>query len=162
MDMNNAALNEPSANPQIPTSTNSPNYPINSSSSSANTYYKYAGFGTRLAATVVDGIIILALILPTELLIRSLTGQSFFFKGISSFSTLTGVIFLIYEIAFLYLYSATIGKKLFKIKVVSTHYQKLSFVQVLLRQTIGQSISGMISNLGYLWIIIDDKKTRMA
>ena len=47
---------------------------------------------------------------------------------------------------------------LFHIKIVNINYQKVSFFQVLKRETVGKILSGLVFNLGYLWAAIDDKK----
>lgn len=60
--------------------------------------------------------------------------------------------------AFLILFSTTLGKMLFHLKVVNTRYQKVSIGKVIIRETIGKIISGLVLNLGYLWILVDDKK----
>lgn len=93
-----------------------------------------------------------------NLIIVTLTGQTSGYGKSSPFQLVATLIGFIYGITLVILYGATFGKMLLHIKVVSTNYQKVSFVQVLKRETIGRILSGVIFNLGYLWAAIDDKK----
>lgn len=124
----------------------------------AQTYYKHSGFITRLLALIIDGIIILALSFLLNLIVTTLTDQTSGYGKGSPFQLIATLVSLVYEITLVTLYSATFGKMLLHIKVVSTNYQKVSFVQVLKRETIGRILSGLVFNLGYLWVAIDDKK----
>lgn len=122
------------------------------------TYYKHSGFITRLLALIIDGIIILTISFLLNLIIATLTGQTSGYGKGSPFQLIAALVSLVYEITLVTMYGATFGKMLLHIKVVSTNYQKVSFVQVLKRETIGRILSGLVLNLGYLWAAIDDKK----
>lgn len=121
-------------------------------------YYQHSGFGTRLLALIVDGIIILITTFFLNLIIQLATGQSPDYGEGSIFQLLAALVALVYSIALLTLYGATLGKMLLHIRVVNNNFQKASFFQVLKRETIGKILSGIAYNLGYLWVAFDDKK----
>lgn len=128
------------------------------STNNQTVYYKHSGFAPRLLATVIDGIIILAVAFILNLLFQMVTGQPSDNKESSIFNLLATLITVAYEITFLTLYGATLGKMVLHLKVVNTNYQKLSFIQILKRETIGKILSGLAFNLGYLWVLVDEKK----
>lgn len=121
-------------------------------------YYQHSGFGARLLALIVDGIIILIATFLVNLIVQLATGQTSDYGKGSIFQLLATLISFIYSITLLTLYGATLGKMLLHIRVVNTNYQKVSFFQILKRETIGKILSGIAFNLGYLWVAIDDKK----
>ncbi|HEX2912817.1 MAG TPA: RDD family protein [Chloroflexia bacterium] len=53
---------------------------------------------------------------------------------------------------------ATIGKKVFGMKVVQSDGSAPGFGRALLRQTVGYWISGAVFGLGYLWVAFDEHK----
>jgi len=55
-------------------------------------------------------------------------------------------------------YNTTLGKRLVKIKVISVSGEKLSLIQIIIRETIGRMISGSFGGLGYLWALWDENK----
>lgn len=109
--------------------------------------YNHIGFAKRLLALFVDAVIILTV----SFLISSIIASSLF-------QLITIIIYFTYEVTLVTLYGATFGKMLLHIKIVGTNYQKPSFVQILKRETIGRVLSGLIFDLGYLWVIFDGKK----
>lgn len=62
-----------------------------------------------------------------------------------------------YFIAFTYLSGATLGKRLFHLKVIDKGGEKLTFLNVIYRETIGRFLSGLLC-LGYLLIAVDTEK----
>jgi len=101
---------------------------------------EYAGFLIRLIAAIIDGIIV----------------------GIPlSFVTRAGLIrYLIptaYAVFMLGKYGATIGKMIFKIKVVKENGSSLTYSDALVRE-LSKILSAFIILLGYLWMLWDDKK----
>lgn len=122
------------------------------------TYYKPAGFLTRLSAAIIDGIILLIIAIPLTFLLGLLIGQSFNLGKDSSFQLLIALIGVTYNVALLTMQGATLGKKVVHIRVVNTNYQPIKLSQALVRETIGKILSSMIFSLGYLWIAIDKKK----
>lgn len=147
MDMDNAQN----------TPTNQPLNQPPSSPPSQNIYYAHSGFVPRLFAAIVDGVLILIVAFLIGYAYQLLTGESSG-NGNSPFRILVGLITMLYEVTMVTLYGATLGKMLLRIKVVNTNYQKVSFIQVLKRETIGKILSGLAFNLGYLWVLVDDKK----
>jgi uncharacterized RDD family membrane protein YckC len=78
--------------------------------------------------------------------------------GISiGFGMLALLLSLVYYVG-MTAYGATIGKKVFGLKVVKENGDVPGFGVALLRQTIGYWVSGAIFDLGFLWVAFDDKK----
>jgi uncharacterized RDD family membrane protein YckC len=63
-----------------------------------------------------------------------------------------------YSIWTTHLYGGTPGKLLTGLEVVSENYQKLSFLRIVFRHTIGYAFSYIFFGLGYLAMIKDPKK----
>lgn len=49
----------------------------------------------------------------------------------------------------------TLGKKMLGMRVVSAMGHSANFLTMLIRETVGKGISGMIFSLGFLWILFD-------
>jgi uncharacterized RDD family membrane protein YckC len=58
-----------------------------------------------------------------------------------------------YFVLMTYYTGATLGKKLFQLKVVSVEDRKMTFFEVLYRESIGRFLSGVILQLGYLLVL---------
>lgn len=112
-------------------------------------YYKFSNFLPRFLALIVDGI----LVLTVGFILKQLN----FGKSLTV-DLITVLTSMIYPVVFIYLYGATLGKMLLRIRVVNVNYQKLTFIQVLKREILGKLISGQLMSLGYIWAAIDDKK----
>jgi len=102
------------------------------------------GFGRRLAAYFLDGVVLM------------LFGGILLIFGVRELSNLlahliTAVYFIGMWVAF---DGATVGKKIMKIKIVTTDGQSLTIGRAFLRY-IGYFLSGILFGLGYLWIIWD-------
>lgn len=116
---------------------------------------KYAGFWLRLLAYLIDYVI---LIVASKIIFgdRIVTTTS---NSVSA--QFDGVFFLIpllYFILFWKFFSATPGKMLLKMKIISEkNPDKLSWKDVILRY-IGYFISGIVILLGFIWIGFDKKK----
>lgn len=106
----------------------------------------------RLFATLID------FALPFFLFF---TISLFSSEGSEAVAAILALIFVIVlPIYQLYLFSQgqTIGKKLLKMRVVKKDNQEhLGFFGMLIRDTIGKWISGLVLSLGYIWILIDDE-----
>lgn len=125
----------------------------------------YGGFFVRLAAYLVDLIISgLALVIiklpmffvklgnPDMILV-----QPFFFN----YSVWDIFIYLLatsYFIILTYTTGATLGKRLFNLKVVSADGEKLSLLDVIYRETIGRYLCSVIIYVGYLLVGLDKEK----
>jgi uncharacterized RDD family membrane protein YckC len=120
---------------------------------------KYAGFWVRYVAYVVDSLI---LFIPITIIV--LTVDIVF--GLNSQSTNGRLIGEIFELLVIWTYfvwmtyavGATLGKMLVGIRVHSDSFGKLSFGRVLLRETIGKFISGIIFLIGYIIAGFTDRK----
>lgn len=125
----------------------------------------YAGFFVRLAAYLVDIIIVSValLTLRTPMWIASL------FKAdiplmqpiLFEFSTLDIFLYLLtvlYFILMTYIKGTTIGKQLFRLRVVSANpEEKLSLINVIYRETIGRYLSSLLF-IGYILIAANNDK----
>ena len=120
----------------------------------------YAGFFVRLTAFLVDMIIVNAalLVIRIPMWILSLNSpdnvlvRDFIFQY-SIIDIVCYLLTVLYFTLLTYYTGATLGKKLFQLRVVSTEERKMTFFEVLYRESIGRFLSGVIMNLGYLLIL---------
>lgn len=126
----------------------------------------YAGFFVRLAAYLIDWLIVGAalLVVRIPMWIASLAGgadfmfQDFIFTY-SAYDILIYVLKVGYFVIMTYLTGATVGKRLLQIKVVSTEDRKPTFFEIAFRESIGKFLSGLVLYVGYFVIGADkDKK----
>ncbi len=131
-----------------------------------NNYEKiYAGFWVRLVAYLIDMTIIGLLLgsLKTAAFFIKLTNpESFMVRPLIFKYNLVDLIILlvtiIYFVAQTYISGATIGKRLMRIKVVSSETRLPTFGEILYRETVGRLLSDLIMYVGYLMMIPDDEK----
>lgn len=125
----------------------------------------YAGFFVRLAAYLIDSLIVgVALLViriplwittfgnPDHLLVRDFIFQ---------YSIADIVLYLAgaaYFVLLTYFTGSTLGKKLLQLRVVSAENRDLTFFEVLYRETVGKFLSGLIIGIGYLMIGPDKQK----
>lgn len=86
---------------------------------------------------------------PNNILVRDFIFQ---------YSVVDIVVYLVnaaYFVLQTYYSGATLGKKMFQIRVVSTEERKMTLFEVIYRETIGRFLSGVVMNLGYLLILVD-------
>jgi signal peptidase I len=107
--------------------------------------YKKATFFERLAAFIIDSIILIVL----YMLLSNILKLS------EEFNILEYLIAPLYGSLFVWRAGATPGKMLLRLKVVTASYKKVGLGHALLRETIGKWIYGLILSLGYLWMLID-------
>lgn len=120
----------------------------------------YAGFFVRLTAFLVDMIIVNAalLVIRIPMWILSLNSpdnvlvRDFIFQY-SMVDIVCYLLMVLYFTLLTYYTGATLGKKLFQLRVVSMEDRKMTFFEVLYRESIGRFLSGVIMNLGYLLIL---------
>jgi uncharacterized RDD family membrane protein YckC/type II secretory pathway pseudopilin PulG len=121
---------------------------------------KYAGFWMRWVALILDGIILAVPGIIVQLLVAfTLAAYGFSANSgqiIASLSYL--VLYFAYFVLMTYYNGATLGKMIVGIKVQSESGQKLSVGQVVLRETIGKIISGLIISIGYMMAGFTDRK----
>lgn len=126
---------------------------------------QYAGFFTRFAAFCIDsliaGLLLLVVRFPMWMNMLSGTGSLLDTKVLFEFNIWDIIIYLLsclYYILLTYHSGATIGKKLMRIRVVSGTGEKLTFFDVLYRETIGKFLCAAPADMGYVLIGLDKEK----
>ncbi len=125
----------------------------------------YAGFFSRLAAFLIDSILVGAglLIIKVPVWILKLSVEdTFLFQPVLFSFTFFDILYYLLTVTYFvlttYLCGATLGKYLMKLKVVNVEGQKLSFISVLLRESVGRYLSTLILYIGYIMIGVDSGK----
>ena len=125
----------------------------------------YAGFFVRLAAYIVDTVIVWAAMLIVRIPVWVTTISSpdnFLVKDFIFQYSIKDILFYIMQAAYFvmltYFTGSTLGKKLFQIRVVSAEDRKMTFFEVTFRETVGRFLSALILSIGYIMIAIDKKK----
>ena len=110
----------------------------------------YAGFGQRFMAILIDGVIFTVV---GGLL--SMMGEAI---GID-FSWISTFLFWGYMVYFDVNRGATIGKQVMKIRVQKMDSgENLTWMDAILRETVGRILSSLVLSLGYFWMLWDPKK----
>lgn len=125
----------------------------------------YAGFFVRMAAHLIDmllvGILLLfaripfalfSIVFPTEFLAK---GVLFSYTIKDIYLYLGGVL---YYSLLTYYTGTTPGKKLMNLRVVQENGEKLTFFNVVYRETIGRFLCGFFWGIGYIMAGIDGQK----
>lgn len=130
------------------------------------TEYEYAGFWVRLAAYLIDSIIVFAALLAVRVV---MSGFMAAVKG----TVLGGNILFQYNLKDLILYAAeaiyfilctyytgtTLGKKALNLRVIRADgEEKLGLLTVVYRETVGRFLCGVIMGIGYIMVGIDKEK----
>lgn len=124
----------------------------------------YGGFFVRLAAYAIDCLVAGALLLFVRLIMWM---SSFFIGSVLDFEilfdhTVKDVILYLctaaYFIILTYFTGTTVGKRLMNLQVVSVNGEKLTFLNVLYRETVGRFLSAVVLNIGYIMMGIDKEK----
>jgi uncharacterized RDD family membrane protein YckC len=123
----------------------------------------YAGFVDRLIAYIIDLLVVVVppLVVFVIFLILAMAIRSQVLASVGMIITiLVGIVIAIYNGIYLVATKgASIGKKFMKLKVVDLEGKyPIGYGRTLLREIVGKLISGIILCLGYLLIIIDEKK----
>lgn len=119
--------------------------------------YQYAGFWIRLAAVIIDTIILMILFTPIGFLFASEADMQnpFAWTKADWIMQAIGIIFIVFCWV---KFAGTPGKRLLKLKVLDEATgNKLSIGQAILRY-IGYFIAVIPLFLGLLWVIWDGKK----
>jgi uncharacterized RDD family membrane protein YckC len=120
------------------------------------------GFDRRLAATLIDGLILLVATFMLTLAVGTLGVFANLYTGdrpipVNALIAISGLILsLLYYVVAWSKSGQTIAKSVFGIKVVGKDGQPLSVGRALLRY-LGYIVSGVILSLGFLWIAFDKK-----
>ena len=125
----------------------------------------YAGFFVRLAAYIIDcilvGLALLVIKIP-YLFVWIINPDTFIGKPmLFKFSLIDIILYLlslVYFVLMTYFFGATLGKKALKIKVIKQNNEKLSLIDVIYRESIGRYLSGLIIFIGYIMIAVDSRK----
>lgn len=123
---------------------------------------KYAGFWIRLLAAIIDGIVISVISIPIAAAFYFLSGN-FFIEEVGMGSSM-GFNFLGYAISWGYYilmtdkYQATLGKKAMGIVVVAEDFSKIPLGKIILRETVGKVVSGIIFGIGYIMAAFTSRK----
>jgi uncharacterized RDD family membrane protein YckC len=125
---------------------------------------RYAGFGIRLLAMLIDLVILMIVYMVTAAAIISAypASESFFLSddpktdlisslAVTFFSATYGT-FMIWK------YGATLGKMAVGIRVISDDDKPLSIGRIVLREFAGKQISQMLLCIGFLYVLISKKK----
>jgi uncharacterized RDD family membrane protein YckC len=123
----------------------------------------YAGFVDRLIAYIIDSLVVVVplFVAYVILFILAITIRSTALAILSMvIPILIGIVIAIYNNIYLIATKgASIGKKFMKLKVVDLGGKyPIGYGRTLLREIVGKFVSGIILCLGYLLIIIDEKK----
>ena len=126
----------------------------------------YAGFWARLSAYLID----LVLVWMGQLLVRLVLFLMFGFfweqnpldwTFLFQYTFRDAILYgagVTYFILCTYYAGATLGKKALNLKVVSAEGSKLSFLDVLYRETIGRFLSAFVLGIGYLLVGLTNEK----
>ncbi len=127
---------------------------------------RYSGFWVRGAAHIIDGLVLaiisMIIIMPLGFLIgfTSAMSESKFmeFMGQIIMTIIGFAVGWAYYIFMTHKFQATLGKMAVGAKVLDANGQHLSLGKIVLRETIGKFVSGMIMGIGYLMVVFTSKK----
>lgn len=120
---------------------------------------KCAGFWLRFAAFAVDFFVLILISIIAAIAFVMFTRIAKINCDVEVVSSFVG--FLInagYYIFMTYRYGATIGKKIFGIRVKVKNGKALDIGTVIVREIAGKFLSTMFAGLGYFWIVFDKQK----
>ncbi len=124
----------------------------------------YAGFFVRLAAFIVDSLIIGAglLIIKIPMWFASFGSENLLQKDfIFKYSVLDIVYYVLgvcYFALLTYYTGSTLGKKLFHLRVISSEDRKPTFFEIVFRESVGRFLSQLIVFIGYIMAGADRRK----
>ncbi|ULG73626.1 RDD family protein [Macrococcus brunensis] len=122
----------------------------------------HAGFGVRMVAFLIDGIVVgslKAIILNPLAKLFDWDLSSYVWAPIFSIENIaSSMIFFLYFILMTWFFRATLGKMLMGLKVISANDKPLNFLQVVTREWFGRYISGFPGYLLYLVVLFNPNK----
>lgn len=122
---------------------------------------RYASFGLRLVAFLIDALVLGTLGALLSALIRLdlgwLPGQ--LFPSVSTPGSILGLlVFWAYTIGLTKRYGGTLGKLALGLVVIPTDGRPLDWLTVIVRETIGKFVSAVTFGLGFWWVSWDARK----
>ena len=133
---------------QVPATTVVSSAPIK-----AEIAVEYSGFFTRFAAALIDAIAIWLISGAFSLFFGFLLDFPYFYLYSGTLPVL-----ILYFWLFTWLKGQTPGKMLVGIKVVNAKGDKPDLISAALREIVGKLLSSIIFYLGFLWILVDNRK----
>lgn len=126
----------------------------------------YAGFWVRLAAYMIDSIIVTVGLLVVRLAwiaVGAIISGTILDGNVLFHYSLKDIVLYIFKVMYFILLTwctgTTIGKRLMNLRVVpADRNEKLSFVDVLYRETVGRFLCGISIWIGYIIVGIDKEK----
>lgn len=125
----------------------------------------YAGFFVRLAAYIIDLIIVgtASIVVRFPIWLTKIANPDNFLVTdfIFEYSVADILFYLLsvtYFVLLTYFTGSTLGKKLFNIKIISTEGRKYTFFEILFRETVGRFLAELIIYIGYFVVGIDKNK----
>lgn len=126
----------------------------------------YAGFWVRLGAYIIDSIVVFAGLLVVRFVMwmgmSVLDGELFSGRLLFQYTLKDIVLYaaqVLYFILCTYYTGTTLGKCAMNLRVIhADETKKLSFLNVVYRETVGRFLSGIILGIGYIMIGIDKEK----
>jgi uncharacterized RDD family membrane protein YckC len=121
--------------------------------------FRLAGFWIRFYAYLIDLIIIGSITFLFFRPILNLVGLSTDLPLISISLSSLGVIAAFYFVFMTKLWSQTMGKMIFGLKVIKHNGKSLDWLTVIFREIVGRTISQLIGlHIGYIWAAFHPKK----
>lgn len=124
----------------------------------------YAGFALRAAAYLVDLFLVTLVLLPVRLafFILNSVWQNSILNATVLFQHNICSIFCflmtaLYFVLTTYLTGQTVGKRIFKIRVVPAEGERLELMNVIYRETVGRYLSSLLL-IGYLMALVEEEK----
>lgn len=125
----------------------------------------YAGFWTRLAAFLIDSVLVwvgLLLVRLVMIFVSSGLDGTILGGNILFHYSLTDIVVyvaeVVYFILFTYYSGATLGKRALNLRVVNANGGKLSLWDVVYRETIGRFLCAVTIGIGYIFVAADKEK----
>ena len=119
-----------------------------------NYQFEYAGFWIRVAASIIDTLIIVAITFPLMgmlMLDGNLMGGVFGFFINYVFPAIAVILFWLYK-------SATPGKMVFNLKIININTGEKPYLGQLIGRYLGYYVSVLPLLLGIIWVAFDSKK----
>ena len=125
----------------------------------------YAGFFVRLAAYLVDLLIVGVALFIVKIPIWITTigyPDNIIVKDLIFNYSIADILYYLLKVTYFilltYFTGSTLGKKLFHIQVVSRENRNMTFFEVTFRETVGRFLSGLIIYVGYIMAGLDNEK----